>query len=166
MHRIIIQKRLREYGRNYPGARPSLAMIDTTAVHSNLLPDSFNELNTLHQLRPIRDEVDYDNAVEIVDRLAVLDTRTQDQEDYLGTLAELIGKYDDEHYARALDHITPLESLKYLMEQNSMNGSQLGELLGGNRSLGGKILRGERELSKAHIRTLAAHFKISPGLFL
>ena len=52
------------------------------------------------------------------------------------------------------------------MEQSGINGSRLGELLGGNRSLGEKILRGERELSKAYIRTLAAHFKVSPGLFL
>ena len=92
-------------------------MKNTTAVHRDSLPNTFNELNALYQLRPIRDEVDYDNAVEMADRLAVLDHRTQDQEDYLETLTELIGKNDDEHYARALDHITPLESLKYLARQ-------------------------------------------------
>ena len=132
----------------------------------NILPETFEALNTLHQLRPIRDEVDYDNAVEVVDRLAVLDRRTPDQEDYLETLAALIGKYDDEHYAADFSHLSPLASLKYLMDQHEINGSQLGELLGKNRSLGGKILRGERQLSKAHIRILADRFKVSPALFL
>ena len=120
----------------------------------------------MHQLRPIRDEVDYDNAVEMLDRLAVLDRRSPDQEDYLETLTALVGKYDDENYAADLSHLSPLESLEYLMEQHGINGSQLGDLLGGNRSLGGKILRGERQLSKTHIRVLAERFKVSPALFL
>jgi antitoxin component HigA of HigAB toxin-antitoxin module len=47
-----------------------------------------------------------------------------------------------------------------------MNSSKLGELLGNNRSLGAKILRGERQLSKAHIRILAERFKVNPALFL
>jgi antitoxin component HigA of HigAB toxin-antitoxin module len=55
--------------------------------------------------------------------------------------------------------------LKYLIDLHQMNGSQLGQLLGRNRSLGGKILRGERQLSKAHIRVLVERFKVSPALF-
>ena len=130
------------------------------------IPESFGELNSLHPLRPIRHEADYDAAVEVADRLAVLDRRSPDQEDYLETLATLIGNYDEEHYAADLSALTPVESLKHLMEQNGMNSSQLGVLLGNNRSLGGKILRGERQLSKSHIRTLAHRFRVSPALFL
>ncbi|MBI2505538.1 MAG: tetratricopeptide repeat protein [Candidatus Latescibacteria bacterium] len=44
------------------------------------LPATFAVLNALHPLRPIRDAVDYDNAVEVLDRLAVLDRRTAYQE--------------------------------------------------------------------------------------
>lgn len=130
------------------------------------LPTTFVALNALHPLRPIRDAVDYDNAAEILDRLAVLDRRTPDQEDYLETLATLVGKYDEEHYAADLSQLAPLASLQYLMEHHGMNSSKLGELLGNNRSLGGKILRGERQLSKSHIRILAERFKVNPALFL
>lgn len=130
------------------------------------LPSTFAALNTLHPLRPIRDAVDYDNAVEVLDRLAVLDHRTADQEDYLETLATLVGKYDEETYAADLSRLSPLSSLQYLMEHHGMNGSQLGQLLGSNRSLGGKILRGERQLSKTHVRILAERFKVNPALFL
>lgn len=132
----------------------------------NSLPKTFASLNSLHPLRPIRDEVDYDNAVAVIDPLAVLDHRTPDQEDYLETLATLVSQYDDAYYAADLSGLSTLDSLKYLMELHQINGSQLGELLGNNRSLGGKILRGERQLSKAHIRILADRFKVSPALFL
>lgn len=130
------------------------------------LPSTFAALNALHPLRPIRDTVDYDNAAEVLDRLAVLDYRTADQEDYLETLATLVGKYDEENYAADLSRLSPLATLQYLMDHHGINGSQLGELLGNNRSLGGKILRGERQLSKAHVRILADRFKVSPALFL
>lgn len=46
-----------------------------------------------------------------------------------------------------------------------MTASDLGNLLG-SRSLGSKILRGERELSKTHLRMLAERFKVDAGLFL
>ena len=46
-----------------------------------------------------------------------------------------------------------------------MTASALGGLLG-NRSIGSKLLRGERELSKAHIRRLCERFKVSADLFL
>ena len=45
-----------------------------------------------------------------------------------------------------------------------MTGSDLACLVG-NHPLGGAILRGERELSKAHIEILARRFKVSTDLF-
>lgn len=135
-------------------------------VRRPALPLTFASLNALHPLRPIHDTVDYDNAVEVLDRLVVLNRRTADQEDYLETLATLVGKYDEESYSADPSGLSPLASLQYLMEHHGINGSQLGELLGNNRSLGGKILRGERQLSKAHVRILADRFKVNPALFL
>jgi len=55
--------------------------------------------------------------------------------------------------------------LQYLCEQNDMPASALGELLG-NRSLGSKVLRGERQLSKEHIRKRCDRFSVSSDLFL
>ena len=46
-----------------------------------------------------------------------------------------------------------------------MSVSDLGRLLG-QRELGSKILRGDRELSKAHIRTLANHFRVTAAMFI
>jgi antitoxin component HigA of HigAB toxin-antitoxin module len=46
-----------------------------------------------------------------------------------------------------------------------MTESDLGRLLG-DRSLGHRILAGQRDLSKVHIRTLAAHFALDPAALL
>ena len=136
-----------------------------TAANRGPLPESFAELNAELPLRPIRDDIDYENAMELVDRLAVLDKRNHDQDDYLETLTELVGKYEDEHYAADFSAQSPLDILQFLCEHNKMSASALGELLG-NRSLGSKILRGKRQLSKEHIRKLCDHFAVSADLFL
>lgn len=136
-----------------------------TAARRGPLPKAWEELSAALQLRPIRDTGDYDAAVAIVDRLAVLDERTEDQEDYLETLSGLVERYDAEQFAVDLTGTSPIERLRYLCEQNDLNASALGTLLG-NRSLGSKVLRGERQLSKEHIRTLCERFAVSSDLFL
>jgi antitoxin component HigA of HigAB toxin-antitoxin module len=60
---------------------------------------------------------------------------------------------------------TARERLRYVVEQTGMSASDLGRLLG-NRALGSKLLTGQREPSKSHIRKLADHFRLDPGYFL
>ncbi len=142
-------------------------MSEATATSANRGPllKTWAELTAVLPLRPIHDNIEYDNAVELLDRIAVLDERTEDQEDYIETLSGLVEQYDDKHFAINDSDISPIESLLYLCEQNDMTASALGELLG-NRSLGSKVLRGERQLSKEHIRKLCDRFSVSSDLFL
>ena len=128
------------------------------------MPKTFAGLCRLLPPRPIRDEADYDNAIEVLDALVGHDLN-DDQLDYLEVLTTLVGAYEDEHHAIDTSDFHGLKALKYLLEQNEMSASDLGNLLG-NRSLGSKILRGERELSKTHLRILADRFKVDAGLFL
>ena len=114
--------------------------------------------------RPIHDAAEYNNALELLDAL-VGHKLNKDQLDYVEAMTTLIGAYEDEHHAINTSNISPQDALKYLLEQNDMTASDLGELLG-NRSLGSKILRGERELSKSHLRVLSNRFKVNAGLFL
>jgi len=137
----------------------------TTTESREPLPETFDALHALHALRPIKDDVDYENAVQLVDRLAVMAAPTEDQADYLATLTELVAKYDEEHFTLDIAHLTGLDTLKYLLKTHDLTASQLGELLG-NRALGSKILRGERELSKRHLRILADYFKVNASVFL
>jgi len=75
------------------------------------LPTTFASLNAMLPLRPINDRIDLGNAMEVVDRLAVLAKRTADQEDYLETLSTLIEKYEADTIAPPA--VTPLASLQY-----------------------------------------------------
>lgn len=129
------------------------------------LPQEYMKLMQLHAIRLIHDEIEYENALIMAEKLISREDLTKDQEDYFNLLCELIEKYEDVHYPIPTDQFTPLDMLRFLLEENGMNGSDLGNLLG-NRQLGSKILRGERQLSKKHIRILADRFKVSADLFL
>lgn len=129
------------------------------------LPNDFASLVRLYPPSAIRDAVDYENTQAMIDRLVSIPRLTKNQLRYLETLSQLFEKYEEEHYPIETADVTPLDMVRHLMEQHGMNASALGNLLG-QRSLGSKVLRGERELSKAHIRKLAEHFGVSPALFL
>ena len=129
----------------------------------DVLPTTFHGLCEIHWPRPIHDAVDYDNAAELVDRLALLRKRTRDQEDYLEAISTLIEKYDREHFPID-DAADPIEALKLLLESHEMNASDLGRLLG-NRTLGPAILRGQRKISRRNAQKLADQFKVNPAIF-
>jgi len=128
------------------------------------LPRTYPGLVRLLPPRPIHDEVDLANAAEMIDRLAGHNLN-RDQEDYLDALSTFVEAYENEHHPINDSHITPLEALRFLVEEYGMSGADLGRLLG-NRTLGPAILRGRRKLSKAHVKKLSDHFKVSPALFL
>ena len=135
------------------------------AIAAKDMPSRFADLVALLPPHVIRDETDYDNVIEFMDKLLARAKLTKGQTEFFETWTVLVGVYEDEHYAIDTTDKTGLDALKYLLEQNSMTASDLGNLLG-NRSLGSKILRGERELSKTHLRILADRFKVDAGLFL
>ncbi|MEX0774573.1 MAG: hypothetical protein WD042_02540 [Phycisphaeraceae bacterium] len=135
-----------------------------TALDFHGFPKDWAGLTGMLPLRPIHDKVELDNATEVIDAMAGHDL-SRDQDDYLEALSTLVMAYEDEHQPIDVKRMTPVEVLRYLVEQSGMTASALGELLG-NRSLGSKLLRGERELSKAHIRVLADHYRVSTDLFI
>jgi HTH-type transcriptional regulator/antitoxin HigA len=140
-------------------------MIDTTTKNDfRQLPRTYAALVALLPPRPIHDDADLANATEMIDRLAGFDLNA-DQEDYLEALATFVEAYEARRFPIDDDAITPLDALRTLLAEHEMNASDLGRLLGA-RTLGPAILSGRRDLSKAHIKTLAEHFKVEPGLFL
>jgi HTH-type transcriptional regulator/antitoxin HigA len=118
-------------------------------------------------LRPLHSDRDYDAAVRVLDSLAVRPEGSlgPGEQDYFDTLTMLVDAYDREHHDLDHQYGDPLTMLKYVMQESGMAQADLGRLLG-NRALASLILNGHRRLSKAHIRKLAAHFKVSPALFL
>jgi antitoxin component HigA of HigAB toxin-antitoxin module len=120
------------------------------------------------QLNPpaaIHDDVAYDNAMEVVNLLTSLPNPTEGQLKYLDTLTILVERYEDETEGAKPRGADTLSVLRFLLEDRNMNASDLGRILG-DRSLGPKILNGDRALSKAHIRILAEHFNVCPAVLL
>jgi HTH-type transcriptional regulator/antitoxin HigA len=129
------------------------------------LPADYHELVRLHPLQAIHDEVAYENAQEMIDALTSLPRLSRGQGEYLEALTVLFESYEDERHAIKEADVTPLAALRALMQEREMSASDLGRLLG-DRALGPKILNGQRELSKEHIRKLAEFFGVRADLFL
>lgn len=128
------------------------------------LPRTYRELCDLLMPRKIHDEGELETAQEIIDTLAVLPTRTPDQNDYLETLAELVEAYEE--HAVKFSRRSGLETLKFLLAENNLTASDLSRIIGTDISLGYRILNGERGLTTKHIKKLAQHFHVSPEIFL
>lgn len=118
--------------------------------------------------RPIRSQAAHKAAQDEIMRIARrMDAGKADkaERDALEVLKLLVVDYEKRRFGEAPGGGNPLERLRYLLEESGLTASDLGRLLG-DRALGSRILSGERELSKAHIRRLAEHFRLDPGYFI
>lgn len=129
------------------------------------MPTAFDGLAAMLPPRFIRRVADYHRAIEMIDRLTALPRLSKGQGDYLETLSVLVEAYERQRIEIKTADLNPVEVLGVLLTEHGLGGSDLGRLLG-NRPLGNAILRGERQLSKAHIRRLAKHFNVNPGVFI
>jgi HTH-type transcriptional regulator / antitoxin HigA len=129
------------------------------------LPGDYAGLCRAHLPRVIRDQVDYENTMEIVEAMVLHPDRfTTDQKDYFELLSHLVADYDTTT-VRWPKLRTP-DVLKHLMAEQGMTAADLSRALGATRNLGGMILRGERRLTLQHVTRLARHFHVSPALFV
>jgi antitoxin component HigA of HigAB toxin-antitoxin module len=87
------------------------------------------------------------------------DDFNEDQRDYFDLLCSLIEQYDREHVK--WPKLKGRDILLHLLDEQDLAAADLSRILGGSRNLGAMILRGDR-----NIRKLAAHFKVSPELFI
>jgi antitoxin component HigA of HigAB toxin-antitoxin module len=129
------------------------------------IPKTYRELCGLYLPRPIHDEAQDEEATAMMNALAVFTRLNAEQRDYFDVLTEFVDEYDRGRKVR-WPKISGLDSLKFLLEENGMSAADLSRVLGASRNLGAMILRGERQLTLAHVRTLARHFSVSADLFL
>lgn len=125
-------------------------------------PKTYKGLLNLFMLRPIHDKVELQNAIEVIDTLAG-HKLNKEQEDYLEALSILVEAYENEHYR--IKTKSPLDTIKFLLDENGLNASDLGRILDCSRSLGSKLLKGERSLTAEHIKKLSERFSVNPALF-
>ncbi len=136
----------------------------TATLNFTRLPKTYEGLVSMHMPRPIRDKVGYDNAVEIVHALAG-HKLNRDQDDYLAIMAKLIEEYETENLPEPKP-VSGIEAVKFLLGEHGLSANDLGELLGVNRSIAYRILKGSRNLTAEHIKKLATKFSVRADLFL
>ena len=138
---------------------------NTTLMRCEDIPKTYEQLLAMHPLRPIHNDVELDHATKMIDILAGYDLNT-DQTDYLDVLSTLIETYERTHYPLDDPGSCGLDALRALLEDHGMGAADLARLLGVHRSMGSKLLKGERALTARHLKMLSDRFKVSADLFL
>jgi HTH-type transcriptional regulator/antitoxin HigA len=115
-------------------------------------------------LRLIRTKQQHEDMLARIYELMQLDLQPDTEEsDELEIRSMLVKKYEDEHYP--IPEPTPVEAIKYRMEQMNLTVAELSEILGA-RSRKSEILSGKRKLSLSMIRALKERLNISADILI
>jgi HTH-type transcriptional regulator/antitoxin HigA len=112
----------------------------------------------------IRNEEDYDRAVEQMNQLIDIVGTNEDHPmyEFLDTLGTLIRAFEEKNYP--MPPVSGAEVLRYLMEEHGLRQAELPEV--GSQGVVSEILSGKRELNVRQIRELAERFHVSPVVFI
>lgn len=111
----------------------------------------------------ISNDSEFDRMVEQLEALTFKKNSSPEEDALAQLLTKLIQDYDAAHHP--LPDVPPQKMIAFLMEQRGLRQADMLPVFG-SRSVASDVLNGKREPSKAHIRKLAAFFKVSPELFL
>jgi HTH-type transcriptional regulator/antitoxin HigA len=126
--------------------------------------DTYLDLIHRFPLKPIKDDDEHEQAVEIIQELIgrKLDAGAGN---YLDTLILLVNKYEDENHTPLGTNLSPQEALHAIMRANGMSQAEMGKVIGSESAVS-MFLKGERGLSKSHIKALVKRFRVDASLFL
>jgi HTH-type transcriptional regulator/antitoxin HigA len=128
--------------------------------------DRYLELVQYVPLRPIRNEGELDEAINMVDYLVDQRDRrswTQDEKDYIDVLSNLIEQYEEEHYP--FESPSPSAMLQHLIEAKGVTQAQAAKDCRIAASTISELLAGTRKMNRNHIAKFAAYFHVGPGVF-
>jgi HTH-type transcriptional regulator / antitoxin HigA len=131
---------------------------------TTLPPDINTHWNAIAPLLTIRNEKQYEQAIERLNNL-IDEIGTNEQHPLyhlLDTLGTLIEAYETEHHA--IPNCSGSDVLAYLMEEHGLSSSDLPEI--GTSEKIEAILTKEQVLTLSQIQQLAQRFKIQPQVFL
>lgn len=140
--------------------------MDAVMSHSVVeeITEHFKALVSLVPLSAIQTSKQYDKAVSTLNQL--LDAGAADENsplaDLVNSLGSLIGDYENTH--RVDLPVTPVATLRFLMEQHQLTQSDLPEI--GPQGVVSEILSGKRELNIRQIKALAIRFHVPVTVFI
>ena len=110
----------------------------------------------------IRTEEQLDAYTKALFRLTSIELPTIDEVEAIDLLTLLIERYEEEHYS--LPEASPVEVLRFLLDQHGLKQRDLAADLGGE-SVVSEVLSGKRKLNTNHIEILSKRFHVSPAVF-
>jgi HTH-type transcriptional regulator/antitoxin HigA len=111
---------------------------------------------------PITSDLQHEEYLSVLDKLASQDQPTTEEEKYAQVLMTLIEVYEEEHHL--IPDASPLEVLRALMDANELRQKDLVPIFG-SESIVSEVLHKKRDLNKTHIEKLSARFHVSPAVF-
>lgn len=130
------------------------ADITNPAEYAHLLGDALPHV--------IHTESENDRFTALLENLLHLKNCTAEEKRLAELLTLLIEEFEEKEYA--LPAGDPIDMLRHLMDSNNLRQVDLLDVFG-TASVISEVLRGKRELSKAHITKLSERFHLSPALF-
>jgi HTH-type transcriptional regulator/antitoxin HigA len=109
-------------------------------------------------------ESEYNNLTVLLDNL--VDEVGENESHPLVSLMETVGNLIETYEDNTLQVMvgTPIESLRYLMEEHNLKQTELPEI--GSQGIVSEILKGKRKLNIRQIKNLGARFNVSPLVFI
>ncbi|MDB9459376.1 transcriptional regulator [Dolichospermum circinale CS-1225] len=129
-----------------------------------LPPDINTHWNAIAPLLIIRNEDEYEQAIELLNNL-IDEIGTNEQHplyNLLDTLGTLIEVYEKEHYS--IPNCSGSDVLAYLMEEHRLCLSDLPEI--GTSATIEAILNKHQALTLSQVQQLAQRFQVQPQVFL
>jgi len=115
-------------------------------------------------LKPIKNNRQYEDALARAYALMQKNIKPDSKEsDELEVLSILIKEYENEHYS--VSKPSPLEAIKFRLDQMNMSEAELSKILG-YRSRKSEILSGKRKLSLSMIRKLTEKLHIPADVLI
>jgi HTH-type transcriptional regulator/antitoxin HigA len=114
--------------------------------------------------RIIRSEAELARYSQTLFQLTAKDEPSEAEVEAIDLLSLLIERYEAERYP--LPKASPVEVLRFLMDQHGLQQRDLGEVLGCSAPTVSLILSGTRNLTIPHIRALAERFNVPASVFL
>ena len=110
------------------------------------------------------DQGEYDRLVKILDGL--IDEVGENESHPLASLVETLGSLIESYESQNIPEIggSPAAVLKTLMEEHSLNQSDLSEI--GSQGVISELLSGKRQFNVRQIKLLSNKFKVSPSVFM
>ncbi len=133
---------------------------------NNILSTWKRHAEVLNIQRP-SSEAEYDALIELIEGIFNVAGSNPERSPY-STLLDIASTYahDWEEQHHVIPDASPVQVLEYLMEEHSVTQADLVRAGITDQPTLSRILNGQRGISKAIAKRLAAHFKLATELFL